>query len=97
MQKNNAKILQASTSEIYGDPKIHPQKEDYNGNVNLLGPRACYDEGKRCSETLFMDYHRSHKLKIKIIRIFNTYGPNMAVGDGRVVQILLIKQLKIKT
>ena len=84
-KKNNAKILQASTSEIYGDPKIHPQKEDYNGNVNLLGPRACYDEGKRCSETLFMDYYRAHELKIKIIRIFNTYGPNMAVGDGRVI------------
>ena len=84
-KKNNAKILQASTSEVYGDPKIHPQKENYNGNVNLLGTRACYDEGKRCSETLFMDYYRSHDLKIKIIRIFNTYGPNMAVGDGRVV------------
>jgi len=93
-KKNNAKILQASTSEIYGDPKIHPQKEDYNGNVNLLGPRACYDEGKRCSETLFMDYHRAHKLKIKIIRIFNTYGPNMAVGDGRVISNFINQAIK---
>ena len=84
-KKNNAKILQASTSEVYGDPEIHPQTENYNGNVNPTGPRSCYDEGKRCSETLFMDYFREHKLKIKIIRIFNTYGPNMAVGDGRVV------------
>ena len=93
-KKNNAKILQASTSEIYGDPKIHPQKEDYNGNVNLLGPRACYDEGKRCSETLFMDYYRSHELKIKIIRIFNTYGPNMAVGDGRVISNFINQAIK---
>lgn len=84
-KKNNAKILQASTSEVYGDPNIHPQNENYNGNVNPIGPRSCYDEGKRCSETLFMDYFREHKLKIKIIRIFNTYGPNMAIGDGRVV------------
>ena len=82
---NNAKILQASTSEVYGDPKVHPQNEDYNGNVNPTGLRSCYDEGKRCSETLFMDYHRQYNLKIKIIRIFNTYGPNMAKGDGRVV------------
>ena len=93
-KKNNAKILQASTSEIYGDPKIHPQKEDYNGNVNLLGPRACYDEGKRCSETLFMDYYRAHELKIKIIRIFNTYGPNMAVGDGRVISNFINQAIK---
>jgi len=84
-RKNNAKILQASTSEVYGDPEIHPQTENYNGNVSFIGPRSCYDEGKRCSETLFMDYYREHKLKIKIIRIFNTYGPNMAVDDGRVV------------
>ena len=84
-KKNNAKILQASTSEVYGDPNVHPQVEDYNGNVNPLGPRSCYDEGKRCSETLFMDYYREHKLKIKIVRIFNTYGPNMAIDDGRVV------------
>ena len=84
-KKNNAKVLQASTSEIYGDPEIHPQVETYNGNVNTIGPRSCYDEGKRCSETLFMDYYREHNLKIKIVRIFNTYGPNMAVNDGRVV------------
>ena len=84
-KKNNAKILQASTSEVYGDPEIHPQTEKYNGNVNTLGHRSCYDEGKRCAETLFMDYYREHNLKIKIVRIFNTYGPNMAVNDGRVV------------
>ncbi len=84
-KKNNAKILQASTSEVYGDPEIHPQPEDYKGNVNPIGLRSCYDEGKRCSETLFMDYHREHKLNIKIVRIFNTYGPNMAANDGRVV------------
>ena len=82
---NNAKILQASTSEVYGDPEIHPQNEKYNGNVNPIGFRSCYDEGKRCSETLFMDYHREHNLEIKIVRIFNTYGPNMAINDGRVV------------
>ena len=82
---NNAKILQASTSEVYGDPIIHPQNEGYNGNVNPIGPRSCYDEGKRCSETLFMDYKRQHNLRIKIIRIFNTYGPNMAMNDGRVI------------
>ncbi len=84
-KKNNAKILQASTSEIYGDPEMHPQKESYNGNVNPIGPRSCYDEGKRCSETLFFDYQREYNLKIKIVRIFNTYGPNMAFDDGRVV------------
>ena len=84
-KKNNAKILQASTSEVYGDPETHPQYENYNGNVNPIGLRSCYDEGKRCSETLFMDYHREHNLKIKIIRIFNTYGPNMASNDGRVI------------
>ena len=84
-KKNNAKILQASTSEVYGDPDIHPQHEKYFGNVNTIGPRSCYDEGKRCSETLFMDYHREHKLNIKIIRIFNTDGPYMSVRDGRVV------------
>ena len=84
-KKNNAKVLQASTSEIYGDPEIHPQVETYNGNTNTIGPRSCYDEGKRCSETLFMEYYREHNLKIKIVRIFNTYGPNMAVNDGRVV------------
>ena len=85
LAKNNAKILQASTSEVYGNPNIHPQHELYNGNVNPIGPRSCYDEGKRCSETLFMDYNREHKLRIKIVRIFNTYGPNMANDDGRVV------------
>ena len=84
-KKNNAKILQASTSEVYGDPKVHPQPEQYNGDVNPIGPRSCYDEGKRCSETLFFEYKREHNLDIRIIRIFNTYGPNMAVNDGRVV------------
>ena len=84
-KKNNAKILQASTSEIYGDPEVHPQHENYNGNVNPVGIRSCYDEGKRCSETLFMDYHNEHNLNIKIVRIFNTYGPKMAFDDGRVV------------
>ena len=90
---NNATILQASTSEVYGDPKVHPQTETYTGNVNCIGPRSCYDEGKRCSETLFMDYHREHKLKIKIIRIFNTYGPNMAINDGRVVSNFILQAL----
>jgi len=92
-KKNNAKILQASTSEVYGDPKIHPQHEDYNGNVNPIGPRSCYDEGKRCSETLFMDYKREHNLKIKIIRIFNTYGPNMAKNDGRVISNFILQAI----
>ena len=94
-KKCNAKILQASTSEVYGDPKIHPQYENYNGNVNPIGPRSWYDEGKRCSETLFMDYHREHKVKIKI-RIFNTYGSNMAIGDGRVVSNFIIQALQNK-
>ena len=93
-KKNNAKVLQASTSEIYGDPEIHPQNEKYNGNVNSIGPRSCYDEGKRCSETLFMDYHREHNLKIKIIRIFNTYGPNMANNDGRVISNFILQAIK---
>ena len=93
-KKNKAKILQASTSEVYGDPEIHPQSEIYNGNVNMIGPRSCYDEGKRCAETLFMDYHRSHKINIKIARIFNTYGPNMASDDGRVVSNFIIQALK---
>lgn len=92
-KKNNAKILQASTSEVYGDPEIHPQTESYNGNVNMIGPRSCYDEGKRCAETLFMDYHRSHNLNIKIARIFNSYGPNMALNDGRVVSNLILQSL----
>ncbi len=90
---NKAKILQASTSEVYGDPKIHPQNELYNGNVNPIGPRSCYDEGKRCSETLFMDYKRQHNLRIKIIRIFNTYGPNMAKDDGRVISNFILQAL----
>jgi len=90
----NAKILQASTSEVYGDPIIHPQKEDYWGNVNPIGLRSCYDEGKRCAETLFMDYHHQNKVAIKIIRIFNTYGPNMNVNDGRVVSNFIVQALK---
>jgi UDP-glucuronate decarboxylase len=89
-----AKILQASTSEVYGDPKIHPQVESYWGNVNPIGERSCYDEGKRCAETLFMDYHRHSELKIKIIRIFNTYGPNMHPNDGRVVSNFIVQCLR---
>jgi len=89
-----AKILQASTSEIYGDPTIHPQPEAYWGNVNPIGIRSCYDEGKRCAETLFMDYHRMNGVDIKIIRIFNTYGPNMHINDGRVVSNFIIQALK---
>jgi UDP-glucuronate decarboxylase len=92
----NAKILQASTSEVYGDPMIHPQPESYWGNVNPIGPRSCYDEGKRCAETLFMDYHRQNKVRIKIIRIFNTYGPNMSTNDGRVVSNFIIQALQNK-
>lgn len=89
-----AKILQASTSEVYGDPKVHPQIETYWGNVNPIGLRSCYDEGKRCAETLFFDYHRQHKLKIKVARIFNTYGPKMHPNDGRVVSNFIIQALK---
>jgi len=89
-----AKVLQASTSEVYGDPHVHPQKEDYWGNVNPLGIRSCYDEGKRCAETLFMDYHRMNDVKIKIVRIFNTYGPRMHPNDGRVVSNFIIQSLK---
>ncbi len=89
-----AKILQASTSEVYGDPAMHPQREDYWGNVNTIGPRACYDEGKRCAETLFFDYHRQHRLRIKVARIFNTYGPRMAVNDGRVVSNFIVQALR---
>ena len=92
-KKNNAKILQASTSEVYGDPNVHPQDEKYNGNVNPIGLRSCYDEGKRCSETLFMDYFREHNLNIKIIRIFNTYGPNMAKNDGRVISNFILQAI----
>ncbi len=89
-----ARIMQASTSEVYGDPAVHPQPEEYWGNVNTIGPRACYDEGKRCAETLFFDYHRQHKLDIKVIRIFNTYGPRMHPNDGRVVSNFIIQALK---
>jgi len=89
----NARILQASTSEIYGDPSMHPQTEEYWGNVNPIGPRSCYDEGKRCAETLFFDYHRQHKLDIKVVRIFNTYGPNMHPNDGRVVSNFIMQAL----
>lgn len=89
-----AKILQASTSEVYGDPSLHPQKEDYWGNVNPIGARSCYDEGKRCAETLFFDYRRQHKLNIKVARIFNTYGPNMHPSDGRVVSNFIIQALR---
>ncbi len=89
-----APILQASTSEVYGDPNVHPQTEDYWGNVNPLGPRACYDEGKRCAETLFFDYRRQHNLQIKVARIFNTYGPRMAAGDGRVVSTFVVNALR---
>ena len=89
-----AKILQASTSEVYGDPTVHPQTEDYRGNVNPLGPRACYDEGKRCAETLFFDYHRQHHTHIKVVRIFNTYGPRMHPNDGRVVSNFIVQALR---
>ena len=89
-----AKILQASTSEVYGDPEVHPQAEGYWGNVNPIGVRSCYDEGKRCAETLFFDYHRQHKLRIKVARIFNTYGPRMHPNDGRVVSNFIVQALK---
>ena len=91
---NRAKILQASTSEVYGDPTVHPQTEDYWGNVNPIGPRSCYDEGKRCAETLFFDYHRQHRLPIKVVRIFNTYGPRMSPDDGRVVSNFIVQALR---
>ena len=90
----NARILQASTSEVYGDPSVHPQPEEYWGNVNPIGPRSCYDEGKRCAETLFFDYHRQHRLPIKVMRIFNTYGPRMHPNDGRVVSNFIMQALK---
>jgi len=89
-----AKILQASTSEVYGDPQVHPQTEGYWGHVNPTGPRACYDEGKRCAETLFFDYYRQNRLRIKVARIFNTYGPRMHVGDGRVVSNFIVQALR---
>ncbi|OGE81827.1 MAG: NAD-dependent dehydratase [Candidatus Doudnabacteria bacterium RIFCSPHIGHO2_01_FULL_43_23] len=95
-KKHNARILQASTSEVYGDPEIHPQKESYWGNVNPIGPRACYDEGKRVAETLCFDYHREHKVNIRVARIFNTYGPRMARDDGRVVSNFIIQALEGK-
>ncbi|MFT6895135.1 MAG: UDP-glucuronate decarboxylase, partial [Algoriphagus sp.] len=88
------KILQASTSEIYGDPEVHPQPESYKGSVNTLGPRACYDEGKRCAETLFFDYYRQHQVAIKVMRIFNTYGPRMHPNDGRVVSNFIVQALR---
>jgi UDP-glucuronate decarboxylase len=91
-----ARILQASTSEVYGDPAVHPQPETYLGNVNCIGPRSCYDEGKRCAETLFFDYLRQHKLKIKVARIFNTYGPRMHLNDGRVVSNFIVQALRGK-
>ena len=91
-----AKVLQASTSEVYGDPEVHPQTEAYWGRVSPIGPRACYDEGKRCAETLFFDYHRQHKLRIKVARIFNTYGPRMHPNDGRVVSNFIMQALRNK-
>jgi len=95
-KRTKARVLQASTSEIYGDPTVHPQTEDYWGNVNPIGIRSCYDEGKRAAETLFFDYHRQHKLDIRVIRIFNTYGPKMANDDGRVVSNFIIQALQKK-
>jgi UDP-glucuronate decarboxylase len=93
-RKTGAKIFQASTSEVYGDPQLHPQPESYFGNVNPIGPRACYDEGKRGAETLFFDYHRQHQVEIKVMRIFNTYGPRMSATDGRVVSTLILQALQ---
>jgi UDP-glucuronate decarboxylase len=93
-KRTRAKIFQASTSEVYGDPQVHPQPEGYWGHVNPIGERSCYDEGKRCAETLFFDYYRQHKLRIKIARIFNTYGPNMHPNDGRVVSSFIVQALK---
>ena len=95
-KRTKAKILQASTSEIYGDPEVHPQHESYKGAVSINGPRACYDEGKRCAETIFWDYQRQHNIDIKVIRIFNTYGPRMQVNDGRVVSNFIIQALENK-
>ena len=93
-KRTNSKILQASTSEVYGDPLVHPQPEGYRGNVNPIGMRSCYDEGKRAAETFFMDYYRKHEVSIKIVRIFNTYGPKMSVGDGRVISNFIVQALK---
>ena len=95
-RRTKATILQASTSEVYGDPEIHPQPESYWGRVNPIGPRACYDEGKRCAETLCFDYHRQHKLAVRVVRIFNTYGPNMHPNDGRVVSNFIVQALQNK-
>jgi len=93
-KRTKARIFQASTSEVYGDPEIHPQKEDYWGRVNPIGIRSCYDEGKRCAETLFFDYHRQHQVEIKVVRIFNTYGPRMHPNDGRVVSNFIVQALR---
>lgn len=93
-KRTHAKILQSSTSEVYGDPTVHPQPEEYRGNVNPIGIRACYDEGKRCAESLFFDYHRVHGVRTKVIRIFNTYGPRMAVNDGRVISNFIVQALR---
>lgn len=93
-KRTGAKIFQASTSEVYGDPAVHPQPESYNGNVNPIGPRSCYDEGKRCAETLFFDYKRQHDLNIRVVRIFNTYGPRMHPNDGRVVSNFIMQALR---
>ncbi len=95
-KRTRARILQASTSEVYGDPQVHPQPESYWGHVNPIGPRACYDEGKRCAETLFFDYWRQHRLEIKVARIFNTYGPRMHPNDGRVVSNFIVQALQGK-
>ena len=95
-KRTGARILQASTSEVYGDPEVHPQPESYRGNVNPIGPRACYDEGKRCAETLFFDYYRQHQLPIRVARIFNTYGPRMHPSDGRVVSNFIVQALRDK-
>lgn len=96
-KRTGAKILQASTSEVYGDPHVHPQTEDYWGHVNPVGIRSCYDEGKRCAETLFFDYYRQHSLPIKVVRIFNTYGPRMHPEDGRVVSTFIVQPFAAKT
>ena len=93
-KRTGARIFQASTSEVYGDPEVHPQTEDYVGHVNPIGPRSCYDEGKRCAETLFFDYHRQHDVSIRVARIFNTYGPNMNKQDGRVVSNFIVQALR---
>ncbi|MBQ2542826.1 MAG: SDR family oxidoreductase, partial [Bacteroidales bacterium] len=95
-KSTNAKILQASTSEVYGDPEVHPQPENYWGNVNPIGARSCYDEGKRCAESLFVNYHKQNNVRIKIVRIFNTYGPNMLPNDGRVVSNFIVQALQDK-